>query len=210
MVSVIGPRGAFNPAVFHLPAGTALFRVYSGRSGRTATEFNPGFGPRTRFAFFHDANGMTVPVLYAAATEEAALSESILHDLPVAGGTLVPAQYRDKVMARITPKRDLRLASFMGLGLRQIRATHSEIISTSPALYAETVHWAEAAHEAGLDGIVWMSHRCNSDRAVVLFGGRVSGRDLAQDPSFGRIFDLGPDLDWLTETCAPLGIEVRC
>ncbi|PYI66548.1 RES domain-containing protein [Arthrobacter livingstonensis] len=209
-MSVAGPKGDFDPAIFVMTAGTALFRVFSGRSGRTATEFNPGIGPRTRFAFFPDAEGTTVPVLYAAATEEAALSESILHDIPATGGTLVPSQYRDKVMARITPRRDLTLASFMGMGLRQIRATHGEITSTSPAHYAATVHWAKAAHDVGCDGIVWMSPRCNTDHAVVLFGDRVSGHDLAQDPGFGRIFDLGPDLDWLSDTCAPLGIEVRC
>jgi hypothetical protein len=42
------------------------------------------------------------------------------------------------------------------------------------------VAWAEVAHAAGFGGCAWMSKRCNTDRAYVLFGDRV-GRDDVED-----------------------------
>lgn len=209
MVAVAVPHGSFEPAVHTLGAGTDLYRVFSGRSGRTATEFNPEFGAPSRFAFFEDTHGILVPVLYAAATQAAAICESLLHDVPAAGGALEPVQYQDKVMALIRPTRDLRLASLMGLGLRQIRAPHDEICSTDPSRYPATALWAKAAHESVLDGIIWMSHRCNTDHAMVFFGDRVTDVDLEQSPSFARAFELDPDRSWLIDFCAPLHFDVR-
>ncbi|WP_179577397.1 RES domain-containing protein [Leifsonia psychrotolerans] len=57
--------------------GHELYRVHSRQ--RAGNAFNPGSGKPTRFAFFGDP---TVPVLYAADTEAAAVCESLLHDLP--------------------------------------------------------------------------------------------------------------------------------
>ena len=71
------------------------------------------------------------------------------------------------------------------------------------------MHWMAAAHEAGLDGAVWMSHRCNTDRAYVLFGDRVDTADLVVDSSYARAFALEPDLAWLTDLCVPLHVDVR-
>lgn len=208
MVAVIGPHGDFDPQIDTLPAGSWLYRVFSGRSGRTATEFNPGVGAPTRFAFFEDHDGKTVPVLYAAQTQEAAICETLLHDIPASGGALEPAQYQDKVMAQLQITRDLRLASFKGTGLRRLKATHDQITSTNAIEYPKTVFWAEAAHDADLDGAIWMSNRCNSDSAVVLFGDRVSGSDIKQSANFARVFDLSPDRSWLIDFCAQLHIEV--
>lgn len=209
MVTVAGPHGEFDPVIYQLDSGSNLYRVFSGRAGRTATQFNPGIGGRSRFAFFADAAGKTVPVLYAAETQEAAICETLLHDIPVSGGALEPPQYQDKVMALIRPTRDLKLASFMGTGLRRLKATHDQISSTDALGYSATVLWAKAAHEAGLDGAIWMSNRCNADRAVVLFGDRVAESELDQASDFARVFDLGPDRSWLVDFCAPLHIDVR-
>lgn len=208
-MTVAGPHGSFDPVVHHLGSGSDLYRVFSGRSGRTATGFNPGIGAPSRFAFFADGAGKIVPVLYVAETQEAAICETLLHDIPAEGGALEPPQYQDKVMALIRPTRDLKLASFMGTGLRRLKATHDQISSTDALGYPTTVLWAKAAHEAGLDGVIWMSSRCNTDRAVVLFGDRVRESELDQSPDFARVFDLGPDRSWLVDFCAPLHIDVR-
>lgn len=61
----------------------------------------------------------------------------------------------------------------------------------------------------GLDGVAWMSHRCNTDVAVVLFGDRVLFGDLEQDPDFARVFELGPDRDWLSSMCSTIHVTVR-
>lgn len=203
---VIGPRGEFDPQILTVPAGEQMYRLFSNVPGRHANHFNPGMGSRTRFAFFGTPS---VPVLYAAATEETAICETLLHDIPMAGGMITAEECRDKVMARINPTRELRLAKFMGTGLRTLRVDARDITATTAARYGETVHWAAAAHEAGLDGAVWMSNRCTTDRAYVLFGDRVSAAELVVDSSYARAFALEPDLAWLTDFCVPLHIDVR-
>lgn len=196
------PPSPFRPQTLSLASGTGLYRVLSNR--HRADEFNPGFGSPTRFAFFGDP---TVPVLYCAQTPEAAVCETLLHDVPVEGGHLRPRAYRDKLAVRLTPARELRLASFLGTGLRALKTEASQLTDTDPREYPSTVKWAEATHRAGFDGIAWMSKRCNSDQAYVLFGDRVIDC-LIIDPSYGRVFAAGKDLDWLINFCAPLHVEV--
>lgn len=200
---VPNPPNPFKPIEYTLKAGTDLYRVAS--NSRDANVFNPGAGGRTRFAFF---GSPTVPVLYGAQTIDAAVCESMLHDIPQSGGLLRPKAYKDKVGARLTPGRDLRLASFMGLGLKALQVQNSQLIDTPPTTYNRTVAWAQAAHDAGYDGVAWMSRRCNSDRAYALFGDRVEPADLNIDPAFGHVYGAGDGLDWLIRFCAPLHIDV--
>lgn len=179
-----------------------LYRV--GSNVRPIDEFNPGYGSPSRFAFFGTP---PIPVLYAADTEEAALAESLLHDIPVTGGILTYDDYADTVMGRLTVSRDLHLASFRGLGLRRLKITAQQISDTPASSYHRTVRWAEAAHQAGYGGVAWTSRLCHDARAVVLFGDRASDA-IEQDLTFGRIFMAGFDLDWLIDICAPLHVNV--
>lgn len=82
------PPDPFRPRTATLGTGTQLYRCYTAEEGRTATTFNPGFGSPTRFGFFGNP---LVPVLYAAASEQAAVAETLLHDVPVIGGRLFAA-----------------------------------------------------------------------------------------------------------------------
>lgn len=189
--------------------GTLLYRVLDGSSGRTVIDSNPGFGAPTRFAFFTAEDGSTVPVLYAALTAEAALAESILRYVPVDGGELLRRDYEPMIMGALRPLRRLRLASFKGLGLRALGTSQSEVSETGPDRYGETVLWAKAAHLAGLDGVAWMSHRCNSDVAVMLFGDRIQADDLEPDNGVARIFRRRVDREWLTDLCVGMHITVR-
>lgn len=197
------PPVPFHPATINLAAGTGIFRVLSNRRG--AVEFNPGMGGPTRFAFFGDPK---VPVLYAAQTPEAAVCETLLHDIPIEGGYLRPRAYQDKVGAKLTTTRRLKLASFHGDGLRTLKTRATQLTDTNASEYPQTVKWAEAAHAAGFDGIVWMSARRNTDRAYVLFGDRVAAGDLMVDASFAQVFAAGQNLDWLINYCAPQHVQV--
>lgn len=201
-MSTPAPPEPFDAATETLPAGHRLYRVHSNR--RTVTEFNPGYGSRTRFAFFGDP---IVPVLYAADTDDAALAESLLHDIPAAGGLLPYPSYADAVMGKLELTRALRLASLRGLGLRRLGVEARQVTDTDASEYASTVVWSRAAHTAGFDGIAWTSRQCNDARAVLLFGDRCDGA-LRQDPTFGRIFQSGPGLDWIIDICSPLHIDV--
>lgn len=189
--------------------GTLLYRVLDGSSGRSVTDFNPGLGAPTRFAFFTAKDGSKVPVLYAALTAEAALAESILRYVPVEGGELLRRDYEPMILGGLRPLRSLRLASFKGLGLRALGTDQSDVSETGPDRYEETVLWAQAAHLAGFDGVAWMSHRCNSDIAVMLFGDRVQKGDLQADSGVARIFRRPIDREWLTDLCVGMHITVR-
>lgn len=201
-MSVPPPPEPFAPDVEELGAGELFYRV--GSIERQISSFNPGEGSRTRFAFFGEP---LIPVLYAASTEPAALAESLLHDVPIAGGNLLWDDYSRASMGRIRISRPLRLASFRGLGLRRLGVQACQLTDTPASAYAETVLWARAAHATGLDGVIWTSRLCNDARAVVLFGDR-AGDAVSQDKSFGRVFTSGPGLDWLIDTCAPLRVNV--
>jgi hypothetical protein len=202
------PPKPFTPIVQTLTTGHALYRVHG--NSRLGNEFNPGAGGRTRFAFF---GVPAVPVLYAADTEAATVSESILHDVPIEGGQVTPHEYAGRVISRILVERELRLAQLHGPGLRALKVEASRLTGTDRSHYGRTVSWAERAHvhqnhTAPLDGMVWMSKRCNSDLAYVFFGDRVLASDFVVDGGYARAFDLTADLARLSDFCAPQHIDV--
>ncbi|WP_448073940.1 RES family NAD+ phosphorylase [Georgenia yuyongxinii] len=204
-VAIPPPPRPFDPVVEVLPAGSRLFRSFSAAPGRHVSTFNPGYGGVHRFSFFGDP---PVAVLYAAQTEIAAVCESLLHDVPLAGGRLLPEQYERTVLGALETTRELRLAAFHGVGLRRLGVEPTQLTSSPAHTYRATVAWGQAVHAAGLDGAVWMSVRCNTDRAYVLFGDRVHGDDLRVVADYGRVLTTGPDRDWLVDLCAFMKVDV--
>ena len=203
MVTPVPPK-PFNPQAATLDVGTQLYRVFTAAEGRTATMFNPGFGAPTRFAFFGTP---VIPVLYAAATEETAIAETLLHDIPVSGGILPYDKYARTVMARLQVARPVRVGILHGLGLRQLKVTAADLTASDAKTYPETVKWAQAAHDAEFDGLVWMSRLCNDAKAYVFFDDRCDDAFI-QDSTFGRLFATGADQLWLIDLCAPLHVDV--
>lgn len=204
------PPDPFQPQEYVLKAGSALYRVFgnaidSEEEPRRVTDFNPGIGSRTRFAFFGTP---PVPVLYAADTEEAAICETILHDVPPGPGKILYRKVADRVCAPLSPTRDLRLASLMGDGLRILGTEPKQVTDTMASQYHRTVRWAAAAHKAGFDGLVWMSTRRNTDRAYIFFGDSVQSGDMEPLPLNGRIFAAGLGFDWLVDYFSSLKIEI--
>ena len=199
------PPVPFDPATATLPAGHLLYRVLS--ATRTATDFNPGFGSPTRFGFFGNP---VVPIMYAADTEDAAIAETLLHDIPADGGLLPYDQYASKVLVRLEVTQSLRVAVLHGTGLRRLKVTAADLTASPASSYRSTVRWAEAAHGAGFDGLVWMSRQCNDTKAYVFFGDRCGcpERAFAQDPTHARIFASPADQIWLIDRCAPLHVDV--
>jgi hypothetical protein len=196
------PPVPFDPATATLPAGHLLYRVLS--ATRTAADFNPGFGAPTRFGFFGNP---VVPIMYAAETEDAAIAETLLHDIPVEGGLLPYDQYATKVLVGLQVTQRLRVAVLHGTGLRRLKVTAADLTSSPASTYASTVRWAEAAHDTGLDGLVWMSRQCNDTKAYVFFGDRCA-HAFVQDPTHARIFASPADQIWLIDRCAPLHVDV--
>lgn len=205
------PPDPFDPTTATLPAGHLLYRVLS--ATRTATDFNPGIGARTRFGFFGKPGEPgkpgkpIVPIMYAADTEDAAIAETLLHDIPAGGGLLPYDQYAGKVLVRLKVTQRLRVGVLHGTGLRRLKITADELTTSPASSYDATVRWAEAAYNAGLEGLVWMSRKCNDAKAYVFFGDRCA-QAFTQDPTHARIFASPADQIWLIDRCAPLHVDV--
>lgn len=92
--------------------------LFHGHHRRFAsTEFNPDPRPAARFSFFTSpATGSVVPTYYGGLTEEVAVAESLLHDVPMTGGQVTFAQRDIRVISAVRCIRPLRLAQLHGGG----------------------------------------------------------------------------------------------
>ncbi len=150
------------------------------------TEFKPGSGkpsPNGRFQLFAAESGRVVPILYGAAQPFAALAETVFHDVPI----------RSPARAVF----ETRLAPLHGFGLRRLAVRAANLTDTESVEYPRTTEWACELHAAlpDIDGLVWMSRRFNSSRALVLFGDRVAARDLSvAEPAVPLFVGRGRDL----------------
>lgn len=191
-----------------LPEGTVLFRVHQNRF--SADEYHPGPATSrvsTRFAFF---GSPTVPVLYAAETPAAAISETLLHDVPIEGGRVDVDLVQSRILSQVVTTRTLRLLALHGHGFRRIGTEADRVTRTLPSRYADSMPWARAAHEAGFDGLVWMSRHHDTSRAYALFGRGGGHSDVQAVPGPGavKVFAVMSHLDWLTALLDPLNVTI--
>ena len=167
------PFPAFNTRI--LPAGTTLVRLHD--PGFQGDEPNPCRGGPTRFAPIFRPDGTCVPTLYAAGTFEAAVFETIFHDVPPTAATkFVPlGKATSRTVSRLELQVDLLLGGLNEPDLNRLGLTRADLIDTFPTAYTATARWAEAIHRAdsAVAGLVWTSRRCDPDAAYVLFGDRL-------------------------------------
>lgn len=194
-----------------LPEESVIFRVHEPRfpdgTVNDGSVFNPGYGSALRWSFFgHPA----VPVHYSAASPEAAVHESILHDA-VPRSHLPRASWVRKVLTPLRTARELRLAQFHSDGLRRLEVHARDLTDTDSDQYPFTVEWAGAAHAAGAEGVVWMSRQLNSVRAFCFFGDRVSSNDLQPVPGDprARVFATPADSEWLYDIALRMRVTIR-
>jgi hypothetical protein len=144
-----------------------------------------------RFRPLRTADGEIVPMLYGAAGEQAAIAESVLHDLAPRGPRVVAFESLVPIgLTCLIPHRDLQLAMLHSTGLDRLQLRNTQLIDTLPSRYPDTLPWGRALydHALHLDGTLWMSLRYNSVGACVLFGSttndqRVENSDLISDPA---------------------------
>ena len=174
------PSPLTSPDLAVLPRGTALHRVH--RTNLRAAQFNPGLGAPTRFAPFYDGAGVPVPSLYATTTLRAAIHETIFHDIPASAKnkTVRLDDVHIRTHSKLLTNRDLQLVELRSVTLSKWGISRSDLISSSPVLYGQTVLWAAAIHRdiASADGLVWTSNQCDPDDACLFFGDRVHESDL--------------------------------
>ena len=182
------------PNFFKLKRGTIVHRIHSAAFG--ATSFNPCAGQATRFAPIHDLKGACVSSVYAGSSLDAAIYETIFHDVPPkASFKTVPKQ--NVVIcshAELEVMRQLRLVQLRNPDLLKWHTRRKQLIDSSAKRYAQTAQWAEAIHHQfpQAEGLIWTSNQCDPDDAYLFFGDRVTptdfkltrGRNGVTDPSF--------------------------
>ena len=167
-----------NLAVEIWPAGAEVVRVHS--LAYPASAFTSP-AHLARFQPVRDSTGTPVPTLYGAEAVEAAFSETVLHDLsPGARGSIPFSRIKQRAVSWFQPSRDLRIAQLPGFGLLRAGVKASELTDTPPRAYAQTAKWGQAIYEHSerVDGVAWMSRQFNSQRALMLWGDRVSEADI--------------------------------
>lgn len=162
-----------------LASGTVVHRVHA--PGFPGNAFNPCKGGTSRFAPIKNKRCDCVPSLYAATSLEAAIYETLFHDIPLqARRKTIP---RDIVEARkhttLQLRRDLRLASLRAPALLKWKVA-SALVWGPPNQYVATALWAKAIHDQFQDvqGLIWTSRRCDPHSAMLFFGGRAAETDL--------------------------------
>lgn len=169
------PPAAGSPALRRLTPGR-WWRVHDARFAPTA--FNDSGQGDARFSPLH-AGGRLVPTLYAAATLEAALMETVLHDVPYPSEGHLHDVDRDfdgpLVVSEIEIAKPLQLVDLTQLGLQRMGLKPSQMFETNADDHPRTRAWAAWLHGAlpKAQGLVWMSARHAEHAAVVLFGDRV-------------------------------------
>lgn len=167
------PPLAFPTHVTDLPVGALLWRIHAERLAGDA--FNPGFGA-SRFAPIGPARKPT-PTAYAADGFEAAVYETIFHDLdPAQPFKTYPltklADVRCSVLRVASP---LALRSFLAPDLMKLGVARNQLIDTPAREFPDTRRWSAALHrkDRATQGMVWESRPYPSSLAMMFFGDRM-------------------------------------
>jgi hypothetical protein len=159
-------------------AGKPMVRIH--RSTYQPTEFNPGFGPGGRFSPVRNAEQLLVATLYGSSSFDGAVSETLFHDLPLAGEKrLAESALRAVLASTIAPRRSLRLVQLRGFGLKKLGYTRAQLIDSDADQYPMTRELASRLYvESDCDGLIWMARHHDMSESVMLFKGRVRPEEL--------------------------------
>lgn len=167
------PPTAFPTHVTDLAVGAVLWRIHA--ESLAGDTFNPGFG-FSRFAPIGPVR-KRVPTAYAAEEFEAAVYETIFHDLdPAQSFKTYPlsklADLRCSVLRVASP---LALRSFLTPDLMKLGVARNQLIDTSSREFPDTRLWSAALHrkDTFTHGMVWESRPYPSSIAMMFFGDRV-------------------------------------
>lgn len=177
------PAGGFakDPLLHPWNPATPLSRCHPDVYG--PTEFYAGRPGGARFsAFTPSGASQPLPVLYAAGTVDGALSETVLHEVPVRGpDKRINRSDADGLqISMIAATRELRLADLTSEGLSRLGVSRLELIESDRVSYPVTAEWARAIHGHHhsdgffFDGLTWVSRQHDTSLCVVLFGDRVT------------------------------------
>ena len=165
-----------------LSSGRHLSRVYDSTWGYD--EHNPGYGD-TRFAPFDTSKGIRVPSMYLAESEQAALLETVFHEVAATGDRIVyERQLQERLLVTVATPVDAVLLDLRDDALDAVGIARSQLVSSPAEHYPCTRRVAAALHAGYPDsqGLCWHSRQAELTghgriEVVVLFGDRYpSGR----------------------------------
>lgn len=173
------PPNAFPTHVTELSVGALLWRIHA--QDRAGDTFNPGFGA-TRFAPIGPKR-KRVPTAYAADGFEAAVYETIFHDLDPAQAfkTYPLTALADVRCSVLRIENPLALRSFLAPDLMKLGVARTQLIDTPAREFPDTRKWSAALHrkDAATHGMVWESRAYPSSLAMMLFGDRLPAGSLS-------------------------------
>ncbi len=168
--------GRFAPARFNDSGlGDARFSpLWQGGAPTAAT-------PRQAAAADAGATSLRTPVptLYAAATIEGALMESVLREVPTPSEGYLHDLQRDLDgplrLSQVELVEPLQVVDLTKLGLQRMGLKPSQLFDTDADDYPRTRRWAEWLRGVtpAAQGLLWLSARQPESRAVMLFGDRI-------------------------------------
>lgn len=206
MARVPDPPVPLDLAVDVWPAGTEIVRVHS--LARSPSAFNPDPG-LARFRPVNNPTGALVATLFGGEAVEAAFAETVFHDLvPAARRSLSFARIEQRAVSWFQLTRDLRLGQLHGFGLLRAGVKASELTDTPPRTYRQTARWGQAIYEhpERVDGIAWMSRQFNSQRALMLWGDRVSEADIGFRSGSTLPLFMGAGLELVSDIALRAGL----
>lgn len=200
------PPADFPTHVTDLPVGAVLWRIHA--ESLAGDVFNPGFGV-SRFAPIGPKR-KRVPTAYAADEFEAAVYETIFHDLdPVEPFKTYPlSKLADVRCSMLRVASPLALRSFLAPDLMKLGVARNQLIDTPAREFPDTQRWSAALHrkDAVTHGMVWESRAYPSSLAMMFFGDRVppgswsvvSTAGIDADPSLALRFKALADRSGVT------------
>ena len=173
------PTRLGEPNICVLTEGTVAHHVHTHEFPGDA--FNPCEGGPSRFAPIHNKRDECVPSLYAATCVEAAIYETLFHDIPheARRKTIPRTKVEDRRHTTLQLRRNFRLVSLRAPALLKWKVS-SALVWGPPKQYGATARWAKAIHDQFQDvqGLIWTPRRCDPHSAMLFFGDRTAEADL--------------------------------
>lgn len=196
------------------PARWWRVHPYDAVTGRyLAQQFNDSGAGNARFSPLL-LGGRPVPTLYAAETLDAALMETVLHDVPYPSEGYLHDLERDLRgplhASQIAVVERLTVVDLTKLGLQRMGIRPSQMFETDADDYPRTRRWAEYLHQAcePAQGLLGMSARQPEARALMLFGDRAGGAVESAPGGTSRPLRAAPVLEALLALLDRLGCGV--
>ncbi|MGL5386229.1 MAG: RES family NAD+ phosphorylase [Enterobacterales bacterium] len=195
--TIAAPGKALRVRTEAIPQGTVLHRCHDARY--PGDSFNPGkillpneYG--ARFSPIRDAALNLIPTMYLASSCEAAIAESVFHDVVATGKTeffdLRPFSTMHYIQLRL--ERDLNVVSCRAQDCIYLGIDRDELIGSTRLEYSQTRAWSQAIYQQhpNVDGMKWYSKRNDDHFALILFGGqRVRENELSIAQPSSRLFN---------------------